>query len=134
MKPEPETILIVEDDAFISMDAADSVAHAGANVVTTETVSDALLCLEANRITAAILDFQVLDGKITPVVERLCRSGIPYRVVSGSPLQEIVACGIPADRIIPKPADYTNVMVELVRERPWSALRATSHGAVPVSP
>ncbi|MGG7518920.1 response regulator [Allorhizobium undicola] len=124
MKPEPETVLIVEDDAFISMDAADSVARAGANVVTTETVSDALHCLEANRITAAILDFQVLDGNVGPVVERLKRSGIPYRVVSGSPVQEIISRGIPADRIVSKPADYLKVMAQLVRDRPWSSLRA----------
>ncbi|MDQ0456900.1 response regulator [Rhizobium paknamense] len=124
MQPEPETVLIVEDDAFISMDAAESVARAGANVVTTETVSDALDCLEANRITAAILDFQVLDGNVAPVVERLKRAGIPYRVVSGSPVHEITARGIPADRIVPKPADYLKVMVQLVKDRPWSALRA----------
>ncbi|MCM2291526.1 response regulator [Allorhizobium sp. BGMRC 0089] len=125
MKPEPETILIVEDDAFISMDAADSVAHAGVNVVTTETVKDALECLDSLRIAAAIVDYQVLDGPTTPLVERLSRAGIPYRVVSGSSLQEIVKQGIPADHIRSKPVDYLNVLVELMRERPWTALRAS---------
>ncbi|WP_234889773.1 hypothetical protein V6582_08105 [Agrobacterium vitis] len=76
MKPEPETILIVEDDAFISMDAADCVAHTGANVVTTETVSDALICLEANRITAAILDFQVDTSIYRSQLARWCRGCI----------------------------------------------------------
>ncbi|NKN35011.1 response regulator [Agrobacterium sp. a22-2] len=126
MRTEPDTILIVEDDVFISMDAADSVSKAGANVVTTETVRDALEFLDNGRVTAAILDFQVLDGVVTPVVERLRSAGIPYRVVSGTPAQEIIALGIPADRIVSKPADYFKIFVSLINDRPWASLRATN--------
>jgi DNA-binding response OmpR family regulator len=49
----------VEDDVFISMDAADGVSRAGVNVVTAETVRDALDILEQEDISAAILDFHV---------------------------------------------------------------------------
>ena len=63
-----DTILIVEDDVFISMDAADSVSRAGVNVVTAETVYDALDILEHEDISAAILDFHVRDGAVTPIV------------------------------------------------------------------
>lgn len=119
-----DTILIVEDDAFISMDAADTVASAGVNVITAETVRDALEILENEHISGAILDFNVRDGAVTPVVRRLMRLGIPFRIVSGSPLREIEANGIPQEVCASKPADYVKVLASLMSERPWSTLRA----------
>ena len=90
-----DTILIVEDDVFISMDAADAVARAGVNVITTETVRDALEILETEHVSGAILDFKVRDGAVTPIVQRLRRNGIPFRIVSGSAIREIEENGIP---------------------------------------
>lgn len=121
-----DTILIVEDDIFISMDAADSVSRAGVNVVTAETVHDALDILEHEDISAAILDFHVRDGAVTPIVAELRRKGIPFRIVSGSPLAEIAANGIPAGLCAQKPADYVKVLVSLISERPWTALRPSA--------
>jgi ActR/RegA family two-component response regulator len=118
-----DTVLIVEDDVFISMDAADSVSRVGVNVVTAETVSDALDILETEEISVAILDFQVRDGAVTPVVDRLRQRGIPFRIVSGSPLAEIADKGIPAGLCAQKPADYVKILISLISERPWTALR-----------
>lgn len=122
---EADTVLIVEDDALISMDAAESVARAGVNVMTVETVADALDVLDHERISAAILDFHVRDGAVTPVVERLQRSGVPFRIVSGSPLSEIAAKGIPLHLCAQKPADYLKVLISLIGDRPWFSLRAS---------
>ncbi|QLF68229.1 response regulator [Peteryoungia desertarenae] len=119
-----DTILIVEDDVFISMDAADAVAGAGVNVITAETVRDALDILENEHISAAILDFNVRDGDVTPVVRQLRRLGIPFRIVSGSPLKEIEANGIPQELCAPKPADYVKVLASLMCDRPWTKLRS----------
>jgi len=113
-----DTILIVEDDVFISMDAADAVARAGVNVITTETVRDALEILETEHISGAILDFKVRDGAVTPIVQRLRRNGIPFRIVSGSAIKEIEANGIPSDLCASKPADYRQVLVALLNEAP----------------
>lgn len=120
-----DTILIVEDDVFISMDAADAVARAGVNVITTETVHDALEILETEHISGAILDFKVRDGTVTPIVQRLRRSGIPFRIVSGSAVKEIEENGIPPELCAPKPADYRKVVVALLSESPlrWSQSR-----------
>lgn len=120
---QTDTILIVEDDVFISMDAADSVSRAGVNVVTAETVRDALDILEREEISAAILDFHVRDGAVTPIVDHLRQKGIPFRIVSGSPLAEIAAKGIPAGLCAQKPADYLKVLVSLISDRPWTSLR-----------
>ena len=113
-----DTILIVEDDVFISMDAADAVARAGVNVITTETVRDALEILESEHVSGAILDFQVRDGAVTPIVQRLRRSGIPFRIVSGSAIREIEENGIPPELCAPKPADYKQVLVSILNDAP----------------
>ncbi len=113
-----DTILIVEDDVFISMDAADAVARAGVNVITTETVRDALEILETQHISGAILDFKVRDGAVTPIVQRLRRGGIPFRVVSGSAMKELEENGIPQALCAQKPADYRQVVVALMKEVP----------------
>ena len=112
------SILIVEDDVFISMDAADAVARAGVNVITTETVRDALEILETEHVSGAILDFKVRDGDVTPIVQRLRRSGIPFRIVSGSAIKEIEENGIPQALCAPKPADYRQVLVSLMKDVP----------------
>ncbi|MFL0692729.1 MAG: response regulator [Agrobacterium tumefaciens] len=111
-----DTILIVEDDVFISMDAADAVARAGVNVITTETVRDALEILESEHVSGAILDFKVRDGHVTPIVKRLRRSGIPFRIVSGSAIREIEENGIPPELCAPKPADYRKVLVSIMND------------------
>jgi ActR/RegA family two-component response regulator len=113
-----DTILIVEDDVFISMDAADAVARAGVNVITTETVRDALEILETEHVSGAILDFKVRDGAVTPIVQRLRRAGIPFRIVSGSAIKEIEENGIPQELCAPKPADYRQVLVALMGDVP----------------
>ena len=115
-----DTILIVEDDVFISMDAADAVARAGVNVITTESVRDALEILDTEHISGAILDFQVRDGAVTPIVQRLRRNGIPFRIVSGSAIKEIEENGIPQELCAPKPADYRQGLVSLMKDVPSS--------------
>ncbi|MGV8937286.1 MAG: response regulator [Allorhizobium sp.] len=110
MTQDRDTILIVEDDVFISMDAADTVASTGTHVITAETVRDALEIIESGEIRAAILDFHVLDGVITPLVARLEKAGIPYRIVSGSTKAEIAAEGISLAFCSQKPADYLKVL------------------------
>ncbi|MCO6180547.1 hypothetical protein [Ciceribacter sp. RN22] len=64
-------ILIVEDDAFVAMDAADSVVLASIEADTAEGVPDALGIPEREEVSAAILNFHVRDGTVTPVIERL---------------------------------------------------------------
>lgn len=113
-----DTILIVEDDVFISMDAADAVSRAGVAVITTETVRDALEILDSEHISGAILDFQVKDGAVTPIVQKLRQAGIPFRIVSGSAIREIEANGIPEELCASKPADYRKVLTSLMRETP----------------
>ncbi|MFA7414358.1 MAG: response regulator [Rhizobium sp.] len=126
MRQHPDTILIVEDDVFVAMDAAESVAKAGVHVIAAETVKDALEILQAGEISAAILDFHVRDGTVTRLIERLREEGIPYRIVSGSPTAEIAATGVPPALCSPKPADYLQVLTSLIGDRGGMSLRANA--------
>jgi DNA-binding response OmpR family regulator len=116
MMPEiimPDIIMIVEDDMLIAMDAAEGVCLTGAQVLTVRSVRDAMHLLDTAHISAAILDFDVIDGQTTPVAERLERGKIPYRVVSGTSARIMTQAGIDASLIVAKPANYHHIALSL---------------------
>ena len=112
MKPYGTTVLVVEDDAWIAIDAADQISSETVSVVVVSSVADALKSIDVDRFAGAILDFQVKDGTIEPVRAQLERIGVPYLVVSAMPRAKLTSVGIPADRLCPKPANY-----QLARDR-----------------
>jgi DNA-binding NtrC family response regulator len=71
-------ILIVEDEAIIGMALSHAVQQAGGEVVgPASTVKAALNFLQTRPISGAILDVNLADGVVTPLVERLRERGIP---------------------------------------------------------
>jgi len=114
MSRKQTLVLIVEDDVFVAMDAVDSVSGAGIEALTAESVTDAIGILEREEISAAILDFHVRDGTVTPLIDHLRERHIPYRVVTGSPVAELVEEGVPLNLCAPKPADYRAIVGTLV--------------------
>lgn len=71
-------ILIVEDEAIIGMALSAAVQQAGGEVVgPASTVKAALNLLQTRPISGAILDVNLSDGVVTPLVERLRERGIP---------------------------------------------------------
>lgn len=78
------TILLVEDNMIIAMDAADQLASAGAErVVTSSTVSDALYQLKTEKITSAMLDVSLGNATSLPIAQELVTRGIPFILASG---------------------------------------------------
>jgi len=112
MNPNRTTVLVVEDDALIAIDAADQISSETVSVVVVSSVADALKIIHVDHFAGAILDFQVKDGTIEPVREQLERIGVPYVVVSAMPRAKLTSFGIPSDRLCPKPANY-----QLVRDK-----------------
>ncbi|MGF0536948.1 response regulator [Agrobacterium sp. ES01] len=110
-----ETILVLEDNPMLALDAATAVADAGFDVAITARCGEALAMLEGVRFKCAILDFNLLDGDSVIVAKRLMEMGTPFRIVSGRPIAEIASSGIPADFILAKPADYHDVTGMLTR-------------------
>lgn len=114
---QSDTILVVEDNVLLALDAAASVTAAGYEVVMTAKCGEALELLDTRSICGAILDFQVQDGTVVDVVRRLNKAHIPFRVVSGSAPKELELAGVPAEVIRSKPVDYERVVDDLIAAR-----------------
>ena len=95
------SILIVEDEPLIVLDLTQALEGAGASVTTTNTLKHALLLVEHDGLSAAILDHALGRDKSTLLYKRLGERGIPFLIHSGYPQVE----GAP-DRVlhVSKPA------------------------------
>lgn len=81
-------VLIVEDEPFIALDLAQAVESAGGIVIgPAATVAQALALVQASVLEAAILDVNLPDGHIGPVLESL-RQHVAVVIHSGVGLPE----------------------------------------------
>lgn len=80
-------VLVAEDEPIIALDVASAVEEAGGCVVgPAASVRQALWLVANDGICAAILDVDLLDGDIGPVIEELTRRSIPVIIHSGAGL------------------------------------------------
>ncbi len=77
------SVLVAEDELLIAMDIAQALERAGANATTTTTVRHALILVEHDGLSAAIMDHALKDGDSTELCARLKERGIPYVSYSG---------------------------------------------------
>ena len=68
---------------LIALDIAQAFERAGASVTTTTTVRHALILVEHDGLSAAIMDHGLSDGDSTQLCARLKARGIPYVSYSG---------------------------------------------------
>jgi DNA-binding response OmpR family regulator len=94
-------ILIVEDEALVALDIADSFKRAGAEVMTTNSLKRALIIADRADLSAAVVDHALIDGDSAPIRERLEERGIPFVICSGIVGQDDIVCDAP---VINKPA------------------------------
>jgi len=85
---EGRSILIVEDNPIIVMDVTLAFEHTGAALTTTNTLKHALLLVEHDGLSAAILDHALGDGDSSLLYKRLTERGIPFMIYSGLPRTE----------------------------------------------
>jgi CheY-like chemotaxis protein len=71
------SILIVEDEPLIVMDITQAFAGSGAELTTTNTLRHALLLVEHDGLSAAILDHALGDGDSSLLYARLRKRGVP---------------------------------------------------------
>lgn len=116
--PIRPAILIVDDEPFIALDLAMAVEDAGCLVVgPAGSVREALSLLEASRVTAAILDVNLSDGDVTPVVEVLVTRGIPLIFQTGVGLPPALKARYPDLLVYAKPViseRLVNIMIGLI--------------------
>ncbi|MFP1630593.1 response regulator [Zhengella sp. ZM62] len=109
------TLLIVEDDAWLAMDAATQAEAAGYAVILAQSVAEAQRILLLEDVDGAILDFNLPDGVVTPVAHALRTAGLPFFVVSGASLDAIEESGLDNPPLLAKPVDYLKAMALLMR-------------------
>ena len=114
-------VLIAEDQIFIALDLALAVEDAGGEVAGPVTsVKDALVLFETRPITAAILDFNLTDGEITPVAMLLLDANIPTIIQSGVGIPPELAMRFPDLVVYIKPyvaADLVSKLASLIDEK-----------------
>jgi DNA-binding response OmpR family regulator len=77
------SILVVENEPLIAIDIVQALEKAGANATMTTTVRHALILVEHDGLSAAIMDHALSDGDSTKLCVRLKERGIPYLSYSG---------------------------------------------------
>jgi DNA-binding response OmpR family regulator len=80
---EGQTILVVEDEPLIVLDLTEALEAAGASVTSTNTLRHALILVEHDGLSAAILDHALGDGDSSRLCSRLSERGVPFIIYSG---------------------------------------------------
>jgi CheY-like chemotaxis protein len=113
---EDSNILVAEDETLTALDLASWVEAAGGRVVgPVATVASALALLETTPIDAAIVDANLADRDVTPVVLLLVSRNVPIIVYSGIGLPEELAARHPELPLILKPVPAVHVVKQLVQ-------------------
>ena len=98
---EGRSILIVEDEPLIVMDITQEFEATGAALTSTNTLKHAVILVEHDGLSAAILDHALPDGDSSLLCARLKERGIPFLMYSGF---NKVAAGCAGAPYIAKPA------------------------------
>jgi DNA-binding response OmpR family regulator len=80
---EGRSILIVEDEPLIAMDITQEFEGTGAALTTTNALKHALILVEHDGLSGAILDHALGDGNSSLLCQRLKERGIPFMIYSG---------------------------------------------------
>lgn len=112
-----QSILIVEDEPLIVMDITRAFEHTGAQLTTTNTLRHALIIIEHDALSGAILDHALPDGDSSLLYARLKERGIPFIIYSAyrkdeleHPLRQVPYLAKPAN-----PAILVEMMLGLLR-------------------
>ena len=77
-------VLVVEDEALIALDIAQSLKDAGSEVIISRTLDDAIKQAELPNLNAAVIDHVLHDGLTTSdVCAKLKERNVPFIVYSG---------------------------------------------------
>lgn len=122
------SILVVEDEPWIALDVAMAIEDAGGEVVGPfASVREALALLASRPVDAAILDVNLTDRDVTPVVEHLIRLGVPLIIQTGVGLPARLEARFPALVTHTKPcvaAELVSRLVELISQQGASSQNA----------
>ena len=112
-------VLIVEDEAVVAEDLKHILTDAEAVVIGPfASVSEARKLLKGGTpVDAALLDLNLSDGPVTPLLETLHASGVPTVIYSGGRVAEHVRRRHPDLVALSKPVVPARLLAELRRVR-----------------
>ncbi|MBW3096405.1 response regulator [Pseudohoeflea coraliihabitans] len=119
---QKQTVLLVEDDPIIALDALESIEEQGFKCLVAHDPRTALAVLAASWIDCALLDFDLGGETSVPVADVLSQCGRPFAVVSGRDHAELINRIPTAARIYGKPVDYGKLARELVNQTAAGAM------------
>jgi AmiR/NasT family two-component response regulator len=118
---DQKSILIVEDNVFLAIDLAMAVEDLGGSVIgPVGRVDEAMLLLDRHPISGAVLDSQLEDRDITPIVMCLVEQGVPLVIHTGTGLPPGLARSHPDLPVLVKPlkpAIVLEILMDRMRER-----------------
>lgn len=109
------SLLVVEDEPLIAMDIAVAFEAWGAHITSTNTLRHAVLLVEHDGLSGAILDHALPDGDSSILCARLKERGVPFMIYSGLAKVDGACGGAPFP---PKPAtdaQLVSAMADLIR-------------------
>lgn len=109
-----KTILVVEDDPFIALDAADTIEELGMDCVIAHDCKSALRYLQTMNLDCALLDFNLGRESSVPVARMLEEAGLPYCFISGHDPHDIMAASGLTPTIFTKPANYAVIAHQML--------------------
>ena len=109
-------VLVVEDDPVTGIDITEVIQGADGEVVgPLRSIKEAGQVAKGDGIDVAVLDVNLSDGEITPVLESLHARKIPILVYSGSSLPESVARRHPELTTLKKPVLPARLLGEITK-------------------
>jgi DNA-binding response OmpR family regulator len=107
-------ILLLEDSFFILMELEAALLDAGAEAVCCRTVGEALSTLDAQPVSAAVLDVQLDRETSESVADRLAHQGIPFLFYTGQQEAAPQHDDWPNCKVISKPAPRETIVAAVV--------------------
>lgn len=101
---EQRKVLVVEDEIFVALDVAATVEDANGTVVgPVGTVRQAIDLISKQPVDAAILDVNLADGDLEPILDRLKSQNIFVVIHTGGGLPAHLAARYPEVPVFQKP-------------------------------
>jgi DNA-binding response OmpR family regulator len=106
-------ILVVEDESMIALCIAEILEHHGFEVVgPVATLSGAIALASRERLDGALLDVNIVGGKVDNVAEILDRRGVPFIFVTANGRDDLPKRFIDKT-LIEKPFNASNLIREI---------------------
>jgi CheY-like chemotaxis protein len=107
------SVLVVEDQFLIALEAQSMVEAAGADHVwLARSTDEATMLIERQQIDVAVLDLFLADGTTADYMARLRKRAIPFVIASGYDPSDLVAVAAP---LVRKPYQENDLIPAILR-------------------